>query len=319
MIKVSVVVPVYNVEKYLDKCLSSLVSQTLKDIEIIVVNDGTKDNSQKIIDKYKNNYPKIIKSYIKENGGLSDARNFGMKYAKGDYVAFVDSDDYVDVNMYEEMYKKAIESNYDIVVCDLNYVYDSKIKFHSCNIKNDLLSKQEIKDNMIEMYPTAWNKIYKRSFVENFSFKKNIWYEDVEFMFKIIPFVNSMGVVRKPFYQYVQREGAISSTFNKKILDHMENFNGLIKYYKDKKIFNEYYCELEYLYVKYLYATMLKGLAKMHNKKLFFNEYKVIRKNILLYFPNYKSNRYLNKFTIKNIYLKYMNKFFLNIVWILYN
>ena len=95
MKKVSVIVPVYNVEKYLDKCLDSLVNQTLKDIEIIVVNDGTKDKSQKIIDKYVKDYPKLVKSYIKENGGLSSARNYGLKYAQGEYVGFVDSDDYV--------------------------------------------------------------------------------------------------------------------------------------------------------------------------------------------------------------------------------
>src|SRR5574344_2022066 len=103
MIKVSVIVPVYNVEKYLPKCLDSLVNQTLQDIEIIVVNDGTKDNSQKIIDKYAKKY-KNIKSYIKENGGLSDARNYGVAKANGEYISFIDSDDYIDKKMLEKMY-----------------------------------------------------------------------------------------------------------------------------------------------------------------------------------------------------------------------
>ena len=94
MVKVSVIVPVYNVEKYIDKCLDSLVNQTLKDIEIIVVNDGSPDDSQQVIDMYVKKYPKKIKSYIKENGGQGSARNLGLEHAKGEYISFVDSDDY---------------------------------------------------------------------------------------------------------------------------------------------------------------------------------------------------------------------------------
>ena len=122
MVKVSVIVPVYNVYDYLGKCLDSLVNQTLKDIEIIVVNDGSPDNSEEIIDIYKKKY-KCIKAYKKENGGLSDARNYGIKRAQGEYIAFIDSDDYVDTQMLEKMYQKAKKDNLDIVVCDVYNVY----------------------------------------------------------------------------------------------------------------------------------------------------------------------------------------------------
>ena len=112
--KVSIIVPVYNVEKYLDRCLESLVNQTLRDIEILVVNDGTKDNSQKIIDKYAKMDSRVI-PFKKKNGGLSDARNYALDKASGEYVGFVDSDDYVAKDMYEKLYNKAIEENADIV------------------------------------------------------------------------------------------------------------------------------------------------------------------------------------------------------------
>ena len=117
MIKVSIIVPVYGVEEWLSRCLDSLVNQTLNDIEIIVVNDGSPDNSQAIIDEYERKYPDMVKGYQKENGGLSDARNYGMKYATGEYIAFVDSDDYVDLAMYEKLYLKAKEDNADAVTC----------------------------------------------------------------------------------------------------------------------------------------------------------------------------------------------------------
>ena len=114
MPKVSVIVPVYNVEQYLSRCLTSLINQTLEDIEIIVVNDGSTDGSERIIKEYKRNNSKII-AVNKENGGLSSARNFGLYYATGEYVAFLDSDDYVDRNIYKKMYEKAKATNSDYV------------------------------------------------------------------------------------------------------------------------------------------------------------------------------------------------------------
>lgn len=105
----SIIVPVYNVEKFIDKCLYSLVNQTLQDIEIIIVNDGSTDNSQNIIDEYVKNYSNKLVSLNKENGGLSDARNFGLKHASGEYVGFVDSDDFIDFDMYEKLYDYAIK------------------------------------------------------------------------------------------------------------------------------------------------------------------------------------------------------------------
>ena len=115
-IKVSVIVPVYNVEAYLERCLDSLVKQTLEEMEIIVVNDGTKDNSQAIIDRYAAAYPQKVISLIKENGGLSDARNYGIPYAHGEYIGFVDSDDYLNVTMYQKLYDRADETDSVIVV-----------------------------------------------------------------------------------------------------------------------------------------------------------------------------------------------------------
>ena len=122
MPKISIIVPVYNVEKYIERCLKSLVNQTLQDIEIIIVNDGSQDKSEEIIEKYvKENHNKI-KYYEKSNGGLSSARNYGIEYATGEYIAFLDSDDYVETNMYEEMYNLAKKENADMVECD--YIWE---------------------------------------------------------------------------------------------------------------------------------------------------------------------------------------------------
>ena len=122
MPKVSIIVPVYQVEKYLRKCLDSLVNQTLEEIEILVINDGSPDDSQVIIDEFQQKYPLIIKSFIKENGGLSDARNFGLEKATGEFIGFVDSDDEVSKTMFQEMYSLAKKHEAEMVICNLQKV-----------------------------------------------------------------------------------------------------------------------------------------------------------------------------------------------------
>ena len=314
MIKVSIIVPVYNVEKYLDKCLKSLVNQTLKDIEIIVVNDGTKDNSQKIIDKYVKKYPKLVKSYIKENGGLSSARNYGLKYAKGKYIAFVDSDDYVETNMYQKLYDKAVEKDFDMVVCNLKYIYETKEVNAYSNINKDILTKEEIKKSMINIYPSAWNKLFnKRLFKNKILFKEKVWFEDVEFLYRLYPYINSIGTVEDYLYNYVQRKGAITSTFDERLFHYIDNFNGIVKFYKEKKFFYEYEKELEYCYVRYLYATFIKQASNFKDKKMYKKAVEEAIKNVKENFPNYRKNKYFYK-SLKGIYLLLFNKFISKII-----
>ena len=159
MKKVSVIVPVYKVEKYLNKCLESLVNQTLQDIEIIVVNDGSPDNSQSIIDNFKQNYPEKIISIIKENGGQGSARNVGLEKSSGQYIGYVDSDDYIELDMYEKLYNKAITNDFDVVICD-NFVVNEKNekKYPECNYKNE----HSTLENAFLGKIAVWNKIYKR-------------------------------------------------------------------------------------------------------------------------------------------------------------
>ena len=160
MPKVSVIVPVYNVEKYIERCIKTLITQTLSDIEIIFVDDGSKDNSKKIIEKYLKLYPNKLKYLYKENGGLSSARNYGIPYAKGEYIAFLDSDDYIEPTMYEEMYNTAQKEKSDMVECDFIWEYPNK-QVYDCGViyngKKDALEKARV---------VAWNKLIKRDIIE---------------------------------------------------------------------------------------------------------------------------------------------------------
>lgn len=305
-IKVSVIVPVYNVEKYLDKCLESLANQTLKEIEIIVVNDESPDNSQSIIDKYTEKYS-TIHSYQKKNGGVSSARNFGIKKATGEYIAFVDGDDYVATNMYESMYKKAVSGNFDVVACDLNYVFEDdkdKIIRVSSKIETDTTN---IKKTYVDMYPCVWNKIYKKNlFDKGIEFKEGVWFEDVDFLYKIFPYIKTIGVVKEPFNQYVQRQGSITKTFDKRLYNYIDNFNDLIKFYKERDLYDKYYNELEYCYVRYLYATFIKQATNFSEEE-YQKAVDEAVKNVKNNFPKYRKNKYFYT-SFKGIYLVLFNR-----------
>lgn len=316
MIKLSIIVPVYNVEKYLDRCLDSLVHQTLENIEIIVVNDGSPDNSQKIIDKYANKFSNV-KPYIKRNGGISDARNFGIKHANGEYIAFVDSDDYVDKTMFEKMYNKAKENSFDIVECNLQMVDDDGklIRYVIPALKEDIYYTNDLKKYMINMYTSVWNKIYKKTLFDNeVRFKRNVWFEDVEFLYKIIPYVKTIGFVHENLYYYVQREGSITKTFDDRLYCYIDNWNGIVEFYKEKGLYDNYYSEIEYSYVRYLYATFIKQSSNYKSKIDFDNAVKAAKQNVKQVFPKYRHNKYFYT-TLKGIYLLLFNKFLANIIF----
>ena len=307
--KVSIIVPVYNVEDYIERCLNSLVNQTLSDIEIIIVNDGSKDNSEKIIKKFIKKYPNI-KYLKKENGGMSDARNYGLCYATGEYIGFVDSDDYVDIHMFQAMYEKAHDNNLDMVVCDLNYVYPDKIMKVDCGIKSDTL---DIRKVYINNYPAVWNKIFKREIITKLEFKRGVWFEDVEFIYRILGYIKSVGVIHEPFNQYVQRNGSIMHTISSHIYDYIDNMNTVVAFYKDNNLFNEFKKELEYVYVRYLYATFIRSSLGFDYRE-YLNGVKLAQDNVKKTFPHYRRNKYFYK-SLKGIYLLLFSKFVAKILY----
>ena len=161
---VSIVVPVYRVEEYLDECINSIINQTYNYIEIILVDDGSPDKCPEICDNYAKN-DKRIKVIHKENGGLSDARNFGIPHATGEYIAFLDSDDYVEPNTYKTMYEKAVQENSDYVECDFIWEYPDKSNIDTRDYyfgKREMLEKVRV---------VAWNKLIKRDIIVNNNIK----------------------------------------------------------------------------------------------------------------------------------------------------
>lgn len=299
MSKVSVIVPVYNVEKYIEKSLDSLINQTLGDIEIIIVNDGSTDNSKELIKKYEEKYKNI--TYLeKENGGLSDARNFGMNYAKGEYIAFLDSDDFVDVTIYEKMYNKAVEEKADYVECDFYWSYPNKNK----------LDKGFRYTNKKEMFTygrvVAWNKLIKKDIIKE-KFPVGLLYEDIEFFYKLLPNIKKFAFVEESLVYYVQREESLVNKQDYKTRQIFNIFDNVIDYYKKHNLYDEYKAEIEYTYTRILLCSSLKRVKKIKDKVAKERIFSETWQNLNTKFPDWKKNKYLKTNSLKNIYMKSMN------------
>lgn len=292
--KLSIIVPVYGVEKYIDKCLNSLVKQSLKEIEVIVVNDGTKDNSQKIVDKYVKKYPDKIKSYIKENGGQGSARNYGLKKATGEYIGYVDSDDFVEKDMYKKLYNKAKENNYDIVVCGN---YNVSEDYQNKNIDAFINNYNTDLENIFFGKMAVWNKIYKRDILikNKLEFKEKVWYEDLAFTLKAIMNSNTFAFIDEPLYDYLIREGSTMNNSNvQRNLEILDAFNDILSYIQHNKK-EEYFSKIEFLAIDHIYISAIVRVLKAEADDKVKRE--TINKLIDYMnkkFPNYKNNKYIN-------------------------
>lgn len=222
MKKVSVIVPVYNVENYLRKCLDSLVGQTLQEIEIIVVNDGSKDGSQQIIDEYQNKFPEKIKAFIKENGGLSDARNYGLRHVSGEYIGFVDSDDYVTETMFEEMYTLAQKHTAEMVICNIQKVNEHGTVTQKLTQIPNMPEKIDLETHFSvfsDISYFACNKIFKRELFLNKRFKNGVHFEDIQLIPQLLLECTILAQTQNFHYQYLERHESITKTHTGKGLD----------------------------------------------------------------------------------------------------
>lgn len=241
--KVSVIIPAYNEEKYLRRCLDTVVNQTLQEIEIILIDDGSTDSTPKICDEYKNKFPSKVVVIHKTNEGQGMARNVGLDVAHGEYIGFADADDWIETDMFSRMYEKAIKNDSDMVVCDVRkiFVQDDYEAVEKSLPKstNKIDIGYYIKDGLNPAY--AWNKLFKREIWNKYRFKKMV-YEDLDIILTIDGNCNSISYIQEPFYSYYKRAGSTTTSYNKiQLLDIMTayrdaSYNANSKY-KDETIF----------------------------------------------------------------------------------
>ena len=265
MSKISIIIPVYNVEQYLKACLDSVVNQTLKDIEIIIINDGSPDNSDKIINEYISKHKNII--YIKDtNHGQGHARNEGIKLAKSKYIMFLDSDDTLELDILEKMYDIIEEENSDVVVSDINKIVNGEKQYFK-NYYN-YSDKDNINFMLSHAGPVA--KLYKKElFIKNnINFLENVYYEDLAMTPILSIYTNKITYLQLPLYNYLIRDNSTmkQKEFNPKIDNIFKVINHIEKEI-NKRAKNKYNQEIEYLHIEHLlYSASLRYLNQPTKK-----------------------------------------------------
>jgi glycosyltransferase involved in cell wall biosynthesis len=299
-IKVSIIVPIYQVEKYLAKCIESILNQSFREFELILVNDGSPDRCGEICEEYVKKDERI-KVIYKENGGLSSARNAGLNNAVGKYVGFVDSDDFIHTNMYELLYKKAIETSSDIVLCDYlrveenisfgNQVCNSEIEIETQSYTNMEALEELFGKNNVKLV-IACNKLYKRSLFSDLKFEEGRIHEDEFIAHKLL--YKSFKVTYMPIklYYYLQRDNSIiRSPFTLKQLDYVYALKDRADFFRGFCLINLQH-KAEDRYIQSIFSNY-KRIKKSNFNAI--KEIKGIRKDLFKSIRSLVKNPYYNK------------------------
>lgn len=226
-IKLSIIAAVYNLEKYLPRCLDALVNQTLKEIEILCVDDGSTDSAPQIIEDYKNRYPNLIKVFHKENGGEFTTRNYGLERAVGEYVTFVDTDDWVEPNWAEKLYNAAKENNADLAVCGFERIdleTNRVVATNMTNFGNSVKNISPDDDYLLFINPAPWNKVYKREKIKDLSFLPFRGFNDTMFLASCYTKMSKIAFVPDVLYHYYLRYDSQIHSVNENDVDNLKKY-----------------------------------------------------------------------------------------------
>lgn len=304
---ISIIVPVYNVEKYLEKCVQTILEQTYKNYELILVDDGSKDGSGLICDEIQKNDNRV-KVIHKENGGLSSARNAGIRVARGNFFVFIDSDDTIDATMLERLYAALSESKASLAICSYDFV-DEKGKL--------LEKKNEIQDGVYSSYQmqkllnsdkywyyvTAWNKLYKRSLFDDIEFPEGKINEDQFIAHRIVDKADRVVVIKDQLYHYLKRSNSITATINVKRLDDTFALQDRINYYESHGL-KELCPDVERLAIKLYPAVRMQliGANKLDRKSI--KKADAVIRNMYMQYTDHKSFKRIISITFPELYYR---------------
>ena len=303
MRKITVIIPVYNVEKYVEQCLDSVVNQSMfKELEIICINDASTDKSLEILNNYSKKYENFKIIDLKENKGVSIARNIGIENSTCEYVAFLDSDDFIDREMYQKMYEKILKEKSDVVECNYSIYKDNKKEKIKKFYDKENYLKTEINDwkEYLLISTHGGTKLIKKDLIikNNLKFPENLYYEDNYFFFILKLLSNKVSIINEIYYNY-RRENENSTTLKKdnyRFFDRLETSKMLINKAQrlNQKLYNNKITEeIEYRFFELYYKNTLVHLV---NPKAFskvdLSKYNEIKREIKKIMPNYKENKY---------------------------
>ncbi len=307
MDKITIVVPCYNVENNIEKCISSIKNQSYTNFEAIFVDDGSTDKTKEEIQKYIDDDERMIYAY-KENGGPSSARNFGIEKADGEYICFVDSDDYIEKDYLKELYENLIENNSDIALCYFNRVYENKTTLNKVHPGFDNLIK----------FPAAWNKICKTSLFKDNDIRYPVGKvsEDLCAFTKLLMITENVSIVEKPLYQYIQYSTSISHACDDRIFDVYDIIKDLEEFAHKNNVFDKVKQHLEFISI---YHILIGTVYKASFRKDFnIDTIKEIYKSVNSKHPNWIKNEGINTLPLfYRTYLKALNMKSFRLIYIL--
>lgn len=290
----SIVIPVYNVKDYLEKCVNSVLAQRTEDYEVILVDDGSTDGSGELCDTLAARAPERIRVIHKPNGGLGDARNAGIAQAKGDYLVFIDSDDYIDEAMLSELSEKVDETHADII--SFGFRIDANgdtSQVHTDPLPENTVLTLESTPDILLALPNAWTRIYTRALFERtgIRYPGRVWYEDIRTTTKLFASADSIVFVHRPYYYYVVRENSITRNTNvdrnREIIDA---FDDLLGWYQEQGLFAQYRDQLCRLAIDHLFLAASVRVLMIDPKHPLLNEfYQYMRQH----FPDFENNAFV--------------------------
>ena len=284
--KVSIIIPVYNSEKYIARCIESVLNQTFDDYEIILINDGSKDKSKEILDEYKEKYPEKINVIHQENKGVAKTRNYGIRIANGEFIAFIDNDDFIDKDYLETFIKSTKEGEYDAIIAG----------YRRPNQDGKIVRKLQLKDEQWckMMILAPWAKIYKKDYLlkNNIEFLSNNIGEDIYFNLQALLLSDKIKVIDYIGYNWFFNTESVTNTIQKNItnLQVYELLNNCYNVVKEKGILNKNYELIEMHFIRYV-MWILSFATKGLNYKVISEEYDKIFDWLKERFPNYKKNK----------------------------
>jgi hypothetical protein len=299
-ILISFIVPVYNAEKTISRCLDSILNQSLQNFEIIVVNDGSNDNVQSVINEYVLNYPSIIKSYEKQNAGPGDTRNYGIEKSKGKYIAFVDSDDSIEFNYTKIVTELIDEHKADMVIINYNRMYNKKqniferfYKFSNWKLYNIPLNISDTPEMIGKLEVAVWLRVIKKEILTKQLFFSNQikLAEDLEASLKWYVSAKRIIVSPEKIYNYLISANSLNFSSNN-VEQFSEVINGVYNYFNKNNLKDKCYAELEYIFIKHILISNLLRL-RVTDRKDKFKVFMLLRSSLIQYFPKYAGNKYL--------------------------
>lgn len=310
MAAVSVIVPVYNAEKYLKTSVGALRNQTLRDIEIILVDDGSTDGSGKLLDAFAKEDSRI-KVIHKENGGQGSARNLGIKEAKGEYIGFADADDLADSTLFEKLYRKATEEDSDMAECRYTTIEITNGVEKGIPSRGNIRTYHSKQDRMIDPQVAPWNKIFRAEILrrEGVDYPEGLIYEDTAFYLKTLPFIEKSSYVEESLLTYYWRDNStMTKNRSKRVGDIFKVLDNILAFYQSNDFYASFEKELEYFCTKIVFCSSISRIGRIQDKAL--------RRELLdesfdfvkTHFPNYRNNAYLQG--AKGFYIKHLRRWF---------